>query len=83
MSAEIIESDAMNAALLASHNPAEALRRIRYLVDEARDQHRIGDRSKVMVALNKIAALTGQVNPISVQNEPCAAVIARERRCQT
>jgi len=59
MSAEIIESDAQNAALLASHNPREALRRIRYLVDEARDQHRLGDRTKVMVALNKIAELTG------------------------
>jgi hypothetical protein len=57
--APIIESGAHNNALLASHNPAEALRRIRYLVDEARDQHRIGDRTKVMVALNKIAELTG------------------------
>ena len=59
MSAEIIESDAMNAALLASHNPAEALRRIRYLVDEARQHHRNRNYLSAFVCLNKIATLTG------------------------
>ena len=55
------DSDAMNSALLASHNPREALNRIGYLTTEAREHLRNKDTTKAFLCLNKIAWLTGKV----------------------
>ena len=52
-------SDAMNSAILASHNPREALNRIGYLVQDAKEHVRNKDTTKAMVCLNKIAQFTG------------------------
>ena len=57
--APVQDSDAMNSAILASHNPREALNRIGYLTDEARQHIRNKDTTKAMVCLNKIAQFTG------------------------
>jgi len=53
------DSDAMNSAILASHNPREALSRIGYLTTEARQHLRNKDTTRAMVCLNKIAQFTG------------------------
>jgi len=57
--APVQNSDAMNSAILASHNPREALNRIGYLVQDAKEHLRNKDTTKAFVCLNKIAQLTG------------------------
>jgi hypothetical protein len=57
--APVQDSDAMNSAILASHNPREALNRIYYITRDAREHIRNKDTTKAMVCLNKIAQLTG------------------------
>jgi len=57
--APVQDSDAINSAILASHNPREALARIGYLTNEARQHIRNKDTTKAMVCLNKIAQFTG------------------------
>ena len=57
--APIIDSDVKNDMLLASHNPREALARIGYLTNEARQHIRNKDTTKAIVCLNKIAQFTG------------------------
>ena len=57
--APVQDSDVLNSVLLASHNPREALHRIGYLVQDAREHIRNKDTTKAMVCLNKIAQLTG------------------------
>ena len=57
--APVQNSDAMNSAILASHNPREALNRIGYLVQDAKEHIRNKDTTKAMVCLNKIAQFTG------------------------
>jgi hypothetical protein len=53
------DSDAMNSALLASHNPREALNRIGYLTTEAKQHLQNKDTTRAMVCLNKITQFTG------------------------
>ena len=57
--APIIDSDVKNDMLLASHNPREALNRIGYLVQDAKEHIRNGDKSKAFDCLNRIGWLTG------------------------
>ena len=57
--APVQNSDAINSAILASHNPREALNRIGYLVQDAKEHIRNKDATKAMVCLNKIAQFTG------------------------
>ena len=57
--APVQDSDAMNSAILASHNPREALARIGYLVQDAKEHIRNKDTTRATVCLNKIAWLTG------------------------
>jgi hypothetical protein len=57
--APVQDSDAMNSALLASHNPREALKRIGYLTTEAQQHIRNGDKGKAFDCLNRIGWLTG------------------------
>ena len=53
------DSDAMNSAIIASHNPREALNRIGYLTTEAKQHLRNKDTTRAIVCLNKIAQFTG------------------------
>ena len=57
--APVQNSDAMNSAILAAHNPREALNRIGYLVQDAKEHVRNGDKSKAFDCLNRIGWLTG------------------------
>jgi hypothetical protein len=58
----VIDSDAMNDALLAVRNPAMALIKIRGLTADIRTMMRNNaDRTEIACALNKIVALTGKV----------------------
>jgi len=57
--APIIDSDVKNDTLLASHNPREALKRIGYLVQDAKEHIRNDDTSKAFDCLNRIGWLTG------------------------
>ena len=59
--APIQDSDAMNSAILSSHNPREALNRIGYLTTEAKQHLWNKDTTKAFICLNKIAWLTGKV----------------------
>jgi len=60
--ADVIDSEAMNSRLLASHNPREALTRIRYLAHDAKQHLRNGNEDKAFAALNQIGWLTGAVS---------------------
>jgi hypothetical protein len=51
--------NARDAAIIASHNPREALNRIGYLTTEAKQHLRNKDTTRAMVCLNKIAQFTG------------------------
>jgi hypothetical protein len=57
--APVQDSDAMNSAILASHNPREALNRIGHLTTEAKQHLRNKDTTRAFVCLNKIAQFTG------------------------
>lgn len=57
--APVIESDAMNAALLAARNPREALIQIQGMAREARQDIRNQNYSCAFVKLNQIYLLTG------------------------
>jgi hypothetical protein len=56
---QALNGDAINSAILASHNPREALNRIGHLTTEARQHLRNKDTTRAMVCLNKIAQFTG------------------------
>lgn len=60
--APIINSDAMNNALLAARNPREALIRIRHLTQDAKQMIRLGKITDASAALNQIATLTGALS---------------------
>jgi len=57
--APVQDSEAMNSAILASHNPREALKRIGYLVQDAKEHIRNDDTSQAFDCLNRIGWLTG------------------------
>ena len=57
--APVQDSDAMNSAILASHNPREALNRIGYLTTEAKQHLRNRDTGRAFDCLNRIGWLTG------------------------
>ena len=57
--APVQNSDAINSAILASHNPREALNRIGYLVQDAKEHVRNEDMAKAFDCLNRIGWLTG------------------------
>ena len=57
--APVQDSDAINSAILASHNPREALNRIGYLVQDAKEHVRNEDMAKAFDCLNRIGWLTG------------------------
>lgn len=57
----VIDAEGMNAALLAANDPREALRRIRSIADEMRQELRncTAGKSDLTAGLNRIVLLTG------------------------